>query len=111
MASCVLKFACRGPFQRLCLYRFDRGDCSFRSFLPLARAVSGTVEVCRGGARWPVAFSNLLVEDHSKSCAFTSLTEVIAASVRFFHLHGQFQGQWKYVEVVLGGQLRSQNCL
>ena len=61
MASCVLKLACRGPFQRL--------------------------------------------------LAYTALTEVVAASVPFLHWEGQFQGQSTYVEVVLGGQLRSQTCL
>ena len=111
MASCVLKPACRGPFQSLCLYPFDRGDCNFPSFLPLAPTVPGTVSLCRGGVRWPVAFSNLLVEDHSRGYAYTPLTEVIAASVPFCHWHGQFQGQSAYVEVVLGGQLRSQTCL
>ena len=100
MASCVLKPACRGPFQRLCLYRFGRGDCSFRSFLPLARGVSGTVQVCRGGARWPVAFSNLPVEDHAKGYAHTALTEVIAASVPFLHWDQAVSGT---VEVCRGG--------
>ena len=84
---------------------------TFRSSSPSSRAVPRTVEACRGDARWPGAFSfsNLRVEDHSY--AYTPLTEVIAASVPFLHWHGQCHKQLKYVEVVLGGQLRSQTCL
>ena len=66
MASCVLKLACRGPFQRLLAYTaLTEVVAASRSFPPLGRAVSGTINLCRGGARWPVAFSNLLVEDYS----------------------------------------------
>ena len=71
----------------------------------------GTFRLCPGSARWPVAFSNLPAEDHSKGCPDTASKAVIADSVAFFHWHGQSQGHSAYVLAGLGGQLRSQTCL
>ena len=70
---------------------------------------------CRRGAWWPVAFSNLLVEEHSRGYAQASLAEVLAASVLLFDWQAQYEGQRTQssqdVKVMLGGQLRSQTCL
>ena len=84
---------------------------AFVPFFHWQRAVTGTLSLCPGRARWPVAFSNLPAGDHSKAYADTASTAVIAASVPFFHWHGQSQGHSAYVLAVLGGQLRSQTCL
>ena len=70
---------------------------------------------CQGGAWWPVAFSNLLVEEHSRDYAHASLAEGFAVSVLLFYWQAQYEGQRAQssqdVKVMLGGQLRSQTCL
>ena len=68
-----------------------------------------------GDAWWPVAFSNLLVEEHPRGYTHAPLAEVIAASDLVFYWQVWYQGQCgqssQDVKVVLGGQLRSQTCL
>ena len=118
MASCVLKPACRGALQGLfsCLWlkQFRLPVFSFigrRSMFPARTELPR----CEGDAWWPVAFSNLLVEEHSRGYTHAPLAEVIAASVLLFYWQVWYQGQCgqssQDVKVVLGGQLRSQTCL
>ena len=48
---------------------------------------------CRGGAWWPVAFSNLLKKQHSRgySMLMLPLADMIAASVLLFYPRAQYQ--------------------